>query len=133
VTQIQLQLDLSNWFVNLAFWVCLAFPAVTAIYWPWWHDIWGWSIVILELLVPLALLAGVLRIDFGLRTLNLLTFGWIELAALGLIPLVVIHRTWLIWHRQRKAVSSYPEEQDHDSAQVRRRNQPGERTESGTG
>jgi hypothetical protein len=133
VTQLRLQLDLINWFVNLAFWVCLAFPLVVALYWPWWKDWWGWSIVVLELLIPVALLGGILRIDFGLRSLNPFLFGWIELTAIGLIPLVVIHRTWLIWYRQRIAARDYPEERDHDPAQIRRRDQPGQRPDGGTG
>lgn len=115
MTQLQLQQDIGNWIINLAFWVCLAFPVITALYWPWWKDHWGWSIVVLELLVPVALLAGVLRIDFGLRSLDPILFGWIVLAALGLIPLVVLHRIWLIWHKQQEAASKIERELDHDT------------------
>lgn len=101
MNQIQLQTDTGHWVANVAFWVTLAFPVATRFYWPWWQSWWGKNIVSLELTVALALLGSILRIDFGLSVAKDIWFGWLTVASVALIPVIVVHRAILIWKTQR--------------------------------
>lgn len=116
MTQLQLQLDLSHWIINVAFWTCMAFPVATRTYWPWWDSWWGRNIVLLEMAIGLAILPSILRIDLGLSVATSPLFGWIALTSFTLIPLIIIHRMWLIWKVQRRAIDVEDDEDREDRA-----------------
>jgi len=103
MNQVHLQQQIGVVVSNLAFWTCLSFPLVTWFYWNWRDSWWGRNIVIMDLLVALALLGGVLRADLGL-TADPVLFGWVTLVSVGLVPVVVVQRTLLIWRAQLSEV-----------------------------
>lgn len=100
MTQLQLLADLSRIAINVIFWSGIAFPILIGVFWPWWKSSWGWNIVSLEIALSLALVGSILQIDWGLRTTNLLLFGWLTVVSLWLVPIVVGWRTVIILREQ---------------------------------
>lgn len=86
------------------FWAAFLFPAVTAFYWPWWTNVWGWTIVLLDSTIALALLGDVLVIEFGMRPGSVPghVFAWIEAVALCMVPAVIVWRAVLVFITQRR-------------------------------
>jgi hypothetical protein len=99
LTQLQLLTDWANDAAPVAFWVCALWPALTCWFWPWWQHQWGWNMVIKTELIAVALLASVLRREFGVH--NMYVLGWTIVSSLTLIPIVIAWRTVLIWRAQR--------------------------------
>jgi hypothetical protein len=99
VTALQFLHDWATWASGVAFWVCLSWPAVVRTFWPWHRDEWGWNMVIKTELIALALLASILKTEFGVQPgLALL---WVAVVAVTLIPIVIGWRTMIIWRAQR--------------------------------
>jgi hypothetical protein len=99
LTQLQFLTDWANDAVPVAFWACALWPALVAWFWPWWQHQWGWNMVIKTELIAVALLASVLRREFGVQ--NVYVLAWTVVAAVTLIPVVIAWRTVLIWRAQR--------------------------------
>ena len=99
MTQLHVLRDCAQAAAGVAFWTCLLWPAVTATFWPWWRDQWGWNMVIKTEMIALALLAGVAHMEFGLPLGYPLL--WTEVVAVTAIPVVLAWRTWIIWRTQR--------------------------------
>lgn len=104
----QFQAEIAEWVLNFAFWTSLAFPVAVSFFWPWKDSWWGRNIVILELLIAFALVPAMLRVDFGLTHFDPVLLGWITIMSVGLIPVVVIHRTYLIWRAQSRDIEVTP-------------------------
>jgi hypothetical protein len=85
------------------FWAGLLFPAVTAVYWPWWRHWWGWTIVVLDMAIVLALLGSILVLEFGLHPGSTPghVLAWTEAFALCLVPAVIVWRAVLVFITQR--------------------------------
>lgn len=98
MTQAQFLADAGAVLANVTFGVSLAFPLVTAVFWRWWASWWGRNIVALELGIAVTLLPAVLYRDFGVDSLVL---RWVQVAALGTVPLIVAWRAVMIWRTQR--------------------------------
>ena len=81
------------------FGLVLAFPVVTAFFWPWWDSPWGRNIVSLEILIAVALLQGVL--EFTHIAIDPYMLAWIGIASVWLISIVIIWRAVLVWRAQR--------------------------------
>ena len=99
MTQAQLLADIGAWLVNIAFIATALFPAVTALYWPWWNSAWGWNIVTLEACIAVTLLPAWLYRDFRIDNIGL---RWTSTAAFTLVIVVVVWRAFMIWHTQRQ-------------------------------
>lgn len=85
--------------VGVAFWTCLLWPAIVRVFWPWNRDAWGWNMVLKCEMIALALLPGILRLEFGISPgIGLL---YVEVVAITLIPVILGWRTWIIWKAQR--------------------------------
>lgn len=84
--------------VQVAFWVCVAWPFIVRTFWPWNRDEWGWNMVIKTWLIAVALFPYVLQYEFAVR--RGLALQWVVVIAVTLIPLVIAWRTWIIWQAQ---------------------------------
>ena len=99
MTQVEVLRDWGETAIGVAFWACLLWPAVTAAFWPWWQNQWGWNMVIKTEMIAAALLASALRMEFGVTSRYALL--WVTVLAITAIPLVLAWRTWIIWCSQR--------------------------------
>jgi hypothetical protein len=81
------------------FWVSLAFPFVTRIFWPWNKSWWGWNIVLLDLSIAGTLFPSWFYMTFHVSDIGLL---WAEVIFLGLVVVNVVWRTVIIWRTQRR-------------------------------
>jgi hypothetical protein len=90
----------SDWVVMVAFWVVFLLPAGLATFWRWWETYFGWSIVLMDLPVVLALSPDALHRLFNLDV-DTLFFQWFVVAAIGLVPIVTIWRMWVLLETQR--------------------------------
>lgn len=99
MTQLQFLADWASYAAGVAFWVCALWPALIAWFWPWWRHQWGLNMVIKTELIAFALLSTVLHREFGVADTFVLL--WVTVAAVTLIPVVVVWRTILIWQGQR--------------------------------
>jgi hypothetical protein len=103
VTQLHFLRDWVVWASGVAFWVCLFWPAVIRLFWPWHRDEWGWNMVIKTELIAIALLSTTLHYEFGIQPG--LVLEWIAVAAVTAIPVVVTWRTWIIYRAQQAGAS----------------------------
>ena len=109
-------LNVTNVLVSVTFWVSFAFPAVTALFWPWWKSWWGRNIVALELCIAVTLLPSVALRYFGLQH-EALQLLWVQTIALGFVPCVVLWRVVMIWYGQRKGTLAHRNgEKDRDKS-----------------
>jgi hypothetical protein len=100
---------------GITFWVCFTWPAVVRLFWPWHQSMWGWNMVIKTEMIALALLTTVLKTEFGVEPG--VGLEWVEVAAVTLIPVIIIWRTWLIYRDQKAGVSqSSAAERERDRA-----------------
>jgi hypothetical protein len=100
MTQAQLLSDLGVWGVNVAFVAAILFPFVVRTFWAWEKSDWGLNIVLLEILIAFALLPSWLRRAVGI-SLNTYFLGWLVVACLWGIAVVIVWRTIIIWRTQR--------------------------------
>lgn len=93
-------LDFDTVMIQLCFWLCVLFIAVTSWFWPWWRTDFGWTITLKIIGIAWLLSASVLQMELGIRTQTLL---WMWFASCGFvfIAVVVPWRAWVIWKRQR--------------------------------
>lgn len=105
MTQAQILEDIASYGGQAGFWAAISFPAITALYWPWWKHAWGLTIVSLDLALALALLGDVLVLEFGMSQTGLpaLVFSWVEAIALCMIPCIIVWRGVLTFITQRRA------------------------------
>jgi hypothetical protein len=98
-----LSIEVARLALQAGFWAAVAFPIITAFFWPWWTSSWGWNIISLEAAIGLALLEAVLYVEFGLKPGHtpLHILGWTEAAALWMVPVIIVWRGIIIWHTQR--------------------------------
>lgn len=92
--------DFIEWSVNLSFWSSVLFPLVIASVWPWWKDWFGQTMVAFDLTYASAALSTVMYYDWGLKGTVLV---WVAAIGLATSFLVLIWRTIVIFHEQRKA------------------------------
>lgn len=96
--------------IGVAFWVCLFWPLIVRLFWPWNRDVWGWNMVLKTEMIALALLPGILRLEFGVDPgIGLL---YVEVIAISLIPVILGWRTYIIYRAQ------------HDGAKTRHPDKP---------
>lgn len=92
--------------VQAGFWASVAFPTVTATFWPWWKSWWGRNLVALDLAIALSLLSAVLQVEFDMEPGS--TPGhvllWISSVSLCLVPVVIVWRGVLTWVSQRRGM-----------------------------
>jgi hypothetical protein len=81
--------------IRASFYGALAFVVAYSLMAPWWRSPMGRMIVALDASVALALLPGVLQLDFGVR-LPAWLLTRITAAALTLIPVTILSRMWLL-------------------------------------
>lgn len=91
---------LGEWGVNAAFIIPFLFPFVVRLYWDWTKSSWGWNIVTLELAIALALIRSFLVVDFNISR-GAIWFEWLTVVSLWAIPIIIVWRAYIIWHRQR--------------------------------
>jgi len=106
VTQVEVLTTWGEWAMGAAFWTCLLWPGIAAVFWPWHRSQWGWNMVIKTELIAVALLAPVLRAELGVTSLYFLL--WTTVVALTLIPVVVGWRLVIIWRTQRDGARDGP-------------------------
>jgi hypothetical protein len=104
----------SKYAIGVTFWVCFTWPAVVRLFWPWQQSMWGWNMAIKTELIAVALLAVVLRTEFGVQPG--LGLEWVEVAAVTLIPFVIAWRTWLIYQDQKAGARQDAAERERDRA-----------------
>lgn len=92
-----------NWDIYAAFIIPLLFPVAIAYIWPWWKDELGWTMVLVDLLLSAALLPSFLHRALGVP-INTYVFQWIVVISVGLIPIVIIWRTIVVFKTQKQAV-----------------------------
>jgi hypothetical protein len=104
VRQPHILYEIGSYGAQAGFWAAFLFPVVTAFYWPWWRHPWGWTIVGLDFAIALALLGGILVIEFGMVPGSTPghVFSWIEAIALWLIPVIIVWRAVLTFITQRQ-------------------------------
>jgi hypothetical protein len=100
VSQAQVVYDAAKYAVWFTFLASVAFPVVTALFWPWWKSAWGWNIVTLEICIALALLFPWLS-TFGVYVSGNYAAEWADVASVALIGFIVAWRTVMIWRAQR--------------------------------
>jgi hypothetical protein len=81
------------------FWVSLAFPLVTALFWPWWQSDWGRNIVLFDACICVSLLPAPLHAMFGVPYGTFL--AWFQVAAVFGTGGVLAWRAVMIWRTQR--------------------------------
>ena len=101
MTQLEFLHDWLSIVVNVVCWTSLAFPIVTASFWPWWQSHWSQNVVIYEICIGLATLGTTVAHDWGLPAHSLLAFYWLMAISLTLIPVIVIWRTLILFRSQR--------------------------------
>jgi hypothetical protein len=99
MTQLQFLREWATYAIGVTFWVCFTWPAIVRLFWPWWRSMWGWNMAIKTEMLALALLASVLKTEFGIEPG--LVLEWVEVAALTVIPFVIAWRTVLIYRDQK--------------------------------
>lgn len=90
---------------QFTFWAALLFPAVTALFWPWWRSVWGMNLVTLEVWIWISLLPAPLHAYFGVPYAPLMVF---QVAAVCGAGLTVIWRAVLIYLTQRRGKGKLP-------------------------
>jgi hypothetical protein len=114
VSQEDLIRILGEWGLNLSFIVPFLFPFVVRTYWDWTKSSWGWNIISLELAISLAVLRSFIIVDFHV-TRGSEWFDWLTVASLWAIPVIVVWRAYIIWHRQRHIANPEKENgKDHE-------------------
>lgn len=99
---------IGDWVINFTFWTMIAFFAIATAVWPWWKSFWGWNIVTLELAIGLALLPGILAIDFGINRFMSLGAAWIQIFAVFLAGCIVLWRGALVLNDQLRGAEVTP-------------------------
>lgn len=94
-------LAISHAEVMTGFWVSLAFPLVTRLFWPWNESWWGWNIVLLDLSISGTLFPSWLYLTFGVGNTGL---QMVQVIFLGLVIANIVWRGVIIWRTQRRAV-----------------------------
>lgn len=84
------------------FYASLAFPAVVALYWPWWRSQLGWSITAKSLALAIAILPAMSYYWFGGRAPSWLVD--LSLAGLWCVPVILAWRVLVLWRVQRQGV-----------------------------
>ncbi len=86
------------------FWSALGFVIVVSAFWPWWKSQLGWSIAAKSLTLALAVFPAMLAYWFGPSVYQRAPWlQWVAIAALWLVPPILVWRAVVIWHAQRKA------------------------------
>ena len=101
MTQMQFLTDATAWLINITFWVTLAFPVVSRVFWDWTRHPWGRNIVAFDLAITFTFLGAVLYHDWRLSKHYLLLFLWIQTCSLASAPAIVLWRLVIIWRVQR--------------------------------
>jgi hypothetical protein len=92
-------IDATQWVLNITFWSSVAFVLVTTMLWPWWQDWFGQTMIAFDLCISGATLPSLLSVDWGVHG----TFrAWVTIIFLGLAPLVIGWRTFMIFRTQRR-------------------------------
>lgn len=113
MTQEQFLHNYSEVLLNVTFIVSMLFPFVIASWWKWWESQWGKNMVLLELSIAVTILPSILFVDWHIDAAAL---HWMQAAGFTLVPIVVIHRTYLIIRTQREgAVKVRKKREDPDA------------------
>lgn len=100
MTQEQLIADISDVVILYTFWVTALVPVAVASFWRWWRHELGWTFVIMDVLLALALSPAAARRMFGIPITSP-GFEWFTLAAIALIAPVTVWRVSVLWRVQR--------------------------------
>jgi hypothetical protein len=103
MTQLQFLAEWGKYAAGVTFWTCFTWPAVVRLFWPWHRDQWGWNMVLKTEMIAVALLASVLKTEFGIKPG--LELEWVAVAAVTVIPLIVGWRTWIIYRDQQRGAA----------------------------
>ena len=92
----------------------LAFTGIYTRFAPWWKNIIGRSIVILDLLLGAALIPSVISLFWNLNRADSHIIAWVDLGIFTLIALTMATRciTWIRIHKEEK----FPEENTEESS-----------------
>ena len=104
MTQLQFIQQVAIYGIQVGFWVAVAFPVVSAFFWPWWRHAWGMTIVALDVAIALALLVSVMTLEFGLVLGSTpgYVLAWTEAFSLWAIPAIIVWRAFLVFRTQRR-------------------------------
>jgi hypothetical protein len=100
VSQAQLLADASNVLVLVIFTVSVLFTPVVSLYWPWWKNDLGRSIVSKSIAMALVFLFPALHLMFD-GEFRTAPYQWFELACFALVPVIFVWRAVAIWRLQR--------------------------------
>ena len=107
--------DYGEALLNIALCVSLLFPFVIGLWWRWWESDWGKNIVALEMGIAITLFPAALFIDWDI---DLAVFRWLQVIGLTIVPVVVIHRAYLIIKTQREGAVQMREEREDPDATI---------------
>lgn len=100
--------------VEAIFYVGLASIVAVSLFWRWWRDILGWSVIASTAALVIAVIPGMIRIWFGpavVTTHPWLT--WVTIAALALDPVITAWRVWVLWILRQQAARGDPPPRMH--------------------
>jgi len=103
------QPDVASVGVQVIFYVNIAFIAGVSLFWPWWRDQLGWSIIAKTAALSVVLLPAMLFIWFGPNAFTSARWlSWFATWALFLVPAALVWRFVVIFRIQRKGASHHP-------------------------
>jgi hypothetical protein len=90
--------------IEAIFYTSLGFTAAVSVFWPWWRSQLGWSIIAKSLALTVAVLPAMIAYWFGAAVYARNPWlGWLSIAAMATIPLILTWRAVVLWHVQRTA------------------------------
>lgn len=95
---------LGNILIIVIFCTSALFTPVVSLYWPWWKNGLGRSIVAKAIAMALVFLFPMLHVLFGAEFKSI-GYQWFELACFGMVPVIFVWRAVAIWRLQRKSAN----------------------------
>jgi len=98
-----LQATVTQWIIQAIFYSGLAAPLAIATFWRWWESELGISICAKTIALSLALVPAMFLYWFGPTALTRSdALRWFSIVCLGLVPLIIWWRVWVIYKAQRR-------------------------------
>lgn len=94
--------------ISAIFYVGIAAVIVTSLFWNWWSDVLGWSVISSVLALCIAVLPAMVRLWFGPAVFETVAWlNWVAIAALALDPIITAWRVWVLWkiHQRVRAAA----------------------------
>jgi hypothetical protein len=98
------QQDAARIAIEAIFYTSILFTAAVSMFWPWWRSQLGWSIIAKSFALAVAVLPAMIAYWFGTAVYARNPWlGWLSIAAMATIPLILVWRAAVLWHVQRAA------------------------------